>query len=200
MVFPADATADHMRVVHFAENFDRKDLTDYDIGMGALAIKREHVIAMPEFARRAGIKYPRLMKLLTYAEHLPDPILADWKAGHPWLTPKMLQNLWEMERERAVEHWAKIKEGYSTDTPEIPAPNPNKGKPKRPPLKDLARMHSQIEECTLPPETKKPMLDLILYVQGLAPAPRLPRQLDLSEGKQASKKNPRTRTRKVRKK
>lgn len=198
MVYPADCSDDHMAVVHYAENLDRQDLTPYDLGMGARAMKKNRTMQLTDFARRTGTNYKMLMRYLSYAEGLPDPILADWKSGHPWLTLKTLQKLWELPQDEAVATWEKMKQGYSANSPEIPKGDPGKGKPKRPPLKDLARLHTNIEECTLPPEAKKHLLAVILYAQGMGKMPKLPRQLTMDDKKPPAAKKVRRSPRKAR--
>ena len=80
-------------LMNLGENLARRTLTSFQLASQIELIVRKFLVKPEEVAGALGLSAVHVRSMLRYLSTLPPDVVADWKAGHPALTHRMLARL-----------------------------------------------------------------------------------------------------------
>ena len=80
-------------LLNLGENHARRTLTSFELASQIELIVRKFLVRPEEVAGALGLSAVHVRSLLHYISALPPDVVADWKAGHPALTHRMLARI-----------------------------------------------------------------------------------------------------------
>jgi ParB/RepB/Spo0J family partition protein len=147
--------------INIQENLEREDLGAYEIAEAALRMQRLFGRTGADFAKETKRSPSYVNNLIRWRRTLPQPLLDDWRRGHPNLTQERLEKLSHLNEAEAIATWGMIK-GHIKIPVSVPSNTPvnsdggsllsvpdsnslsRAGLPKRPNLARLADLKAAI--------------------------------------------------------
>jgi ParB/RepB/Spo0J family partition protein len=95
--------------INIQENLEREDLGAYEIAEAALRMQRLFARTGADFAKETKRSPSYVNNLIRWRRTLPQPVLDDWRRGHPNLTQERLEKLSHLNQEEATATWGMVK-------------------------------------------------------------------------------------------
>lgn len=171
VVFPAGTPEETLYTLNSAENFARKDLSDFEKATRAAFMREKFGTDPAEFARRTGIPQSTVEVLMWLLENLPPDIIEDWRNEHPLLSRRLLQRLAKMPGQEASDYWQEWRDRFSRC--EARVTELRRGSNRRPSEAQLARAWIAVKKAVVPgldDHTRDMMLRTLEFAQGHAMA------------------------------
>jgi ParB/RepB/Spo0J family partition protein len=156
-----------------ATNTTHATVSPYELALRAEFLSKQLKVPMVEIAKRVGFSVPHLYNLRRYLS-LPEDIVDDWRARHPLLTLRRLEQL--TKTFDSSKKWQAIRAAHALSEAKDPLPKmddlestdaePGTIEYLRPSSAKLGRLRDQLLRARLPSDPRTMILAIVDYCRG----------------------------------